>query len=109
MGTISTRQSALLDSELFDMLSKSALDVYFYVCDLTTERSRWSAAAVHEFDLKDEYQDGADWLWLCRIHPEDQTDFVRNLEISTVKELSEINSSVFHNASINACLVTMAP
>ena len=62
------------------MLSKSALDVYFYVCDLTTERSRWSAAAVHEFDLKDEYIAASDWMWLCRIHPEDQEKFVRDLE-----------------------------
>lgn len=75
-----TGQNQLLDCELFDMLSKSARDVYFYVCDLSSGRSRWSAAAVDEFELKDEYMEASDWMWLCRIHPEDQIAFVRDLE-----------------------------
>ena len=75
-----TTQSSLLDCELFDMLSQSAMDVYFYACDLSTGRSRWSSAAVNEFDLQDEYMEASDWMWLCRIHPEDQTKFVRDLE-----------------------------
>ena len=78
---LSTAQSSLLDCELFDMLSQSAMDVYFYVCDLSTGRSRWSSAAVEEFDLKDEYMEASDWMWLCRIHPEEQIKFVRNLEL----------------------------
>ena len=77
---ITENRDSLLDCELFNMLSQSASDIYFYVSDITSGRSRWSAAAVEEFDLKDEYMDGTDWLWLCRIHPEDQTAFVRDLE-----------------------------
>ena len=80
VADITENYDSVLDCELFDMLSQSSSDIYFYVSNIATGRSRWSAAAVEEFDLKDEYQDGADWLWLCRIHPEDQTDFVRNLE-----------------------------
>ena len=80
VADIAANHDSVLDCELFDMLSQSSSDVYFYVSDIATGRSRWSAAAVEEFDLKDEYQDGADWLWLCRIHPEDQTAFVRDLE-----------------------------
>ena len=80
VANITENYDSVLDCELFDMLSQSSSDIYFYVSNIATGRSRWSAAAVEEFDLKDEYQDGADWLWLCRIHPEDQTDFVRNLE-----------------------------
>lgn len=72
--------SPTLNCELFDLLSQSAMDVYFYVCDLEAGRSRWSAAAVEEFDLKNEYMEASDWMWLCRIHPEDQYNFVRNLE-----------------------------
>lgn len=73
-------QESLLDCELFDMLSQSATGVYFYICDLTAGRSRWSAAAVDEFELQDEYMEASDWMWLCRIHPEDQIKFVQDLE-----------------------------
>ena len=41
---------------------------------------RWSAGAVAEFELQDEYMEASDWMWLCRIHPEDQEKFVRDLE-----------------------------
>ena len=41
-----TQKDSLLDTELFDMLSQSATDVYFYVCDFTAGRTRWSAGAV---------------------------------------------------------------
>ena len=75
-----TQKDSLLDTELFDMLSQSATDVYFYVCDFTAGRTRWSAGAVAEFELQDEYMEASDWMWLCRIHPEDQEKFVRDLE-----------------------------
>ena len=75
-----TQKDSLLDTELFDMLSQSATDVYFYVCDFTAGRTRWSAGAVAEFELQDEYMEASDWMWLCRIPPEDQEKFVRDLE-----------------------------
>lgn len=92
MVEIASTQNTALDCELFDMLSQSAMDVYFYVCDFVGGRSRWSAAAVSEFDLQDEYMEASDWMWLCRIHPEDQNKFVRDLE----HMLSGQNGDVHH-------------
>lgn len=92
VADIAADLDSVLDCELFDMLSQSSSDIYFYVSDISSGRSRWSAAAVEEFDLKDEYQDGADWLWLCRIHPEDQPIFLRDLE----QMLTGQNGDVHH-------------
>ncbi len=91
VGTIASTQNSLLDCDLFGMLSQSAMDVYFYVCDLVNGRSRWSAVAVEEFDLKDEYMEASDWMWLCRIHPEDQNKFVKNLEQMMLGQTDDVH------------------
>ncbi|MDD3370110.1 MAG: GGDEF and EAL domain-containing protein [Lachnospiraceae bacterium] len=61
-----------LQNELFEAFANASENVYIYVCDMKTDRSRWSTHAVEYFDLPGEYMVDAGSIWMERIHPHDR-------------------------------------
>ena len=47
--------SDVFNNELFEAFASASDNVYIYVCDMKTDISRWSKAAVDYFGLAEEY------------------------------------------------------
>lgn len=63
--------SDIFNNELFEAFASASDNVYIYVCDMRTNLSRWSKAAVTYFGLEDEYLQDADKAWAKHVHPDD--------------------------------------
>ena len=64
---------------LFDAVSIIAEGAYVYVCDMKTNMSRWSKSAVEYFGLPDEYMLHAGLIWAEHIHPDDKSNYDKNI------------------------------
>ncbi|MBQ8965021.1 EAL domain-containing protein [Ruminococcus sp.] len=73
-------RSELLESRLFDGFADSSDRRYLYICDMSSDLSRWSRSAVEYFGLPGEYLQGADKLWAAHIHPEDRQKYLDDIE-----------------------------
>ena len=62
---------------LFDTLEGVANGSYVYVCDLRTDYSKWSKAAVDTFALPSDVVYKVYELWETIVHPDDRALFVR--------------------------------
>lgn len=63
--------SDIFNNELFEAFGSASDNVYIYVCDMKTDISRWSKAAVDYFGLEGEYLENAANVWGQHIHPDD--------------------------------------
>ena len=69
-----------LDDRTFQAISAVSDRMYFYLCNMQTNVSRWSANAVDYFDLPGEYMLDAGTVWEERIHPEDRGMYHADIE-----------------------------
>lgn len=67
-----------LDS-IFDAVSVFAEGAYVYVCDMTTNISRWTKTAVEYFGLPSEYMLEAGLIWAEHIHPDDREKYNKSI------------------------------
>lgn len=63
--------SDIFNNELFEAFGSASDNVYIYVCDMMTNISRWSKAAVDYFGLAGEYLEDAANVWGQHVHPDD--------------------------------------
>lgn len=69
-------------NSLYEAISVVAEGAYVYLCDMKTNMSRWSKAAVDFFDMPSEYMYDAGIIWEQKIHPDDRE--VYNKSISDI-------------------------
>lgn len=69
-----------LTDRTFTAFSGTSERSYIYLCNMETNVSRWSPAAVQYFDLPGEYMYGAGEIWESYIHPQDREMYHDNIE-----------------------------
>ncbi len=67
------------DSILFEMLSQSSRNVFFFYSDFRNNINRWSKSSVEYFGLPGEYLDTIDY-WYEKIHPDDIGKYMEDIE-----------------------------
>ena len=72
--------SDIFNNELFEAFGAASDHVYIYVCDMKTNISRWSKAAVDYFGLEGEYLEDAANVWAGHVHPDDLKTYMEDLE-----------------------------
>ena len=72
--------SDIFNNELFEAFASASDNVYIYVCDMKTDISRWSQAAVDYFGLEGEYLENAGAVWGQHIHPDDLKVYTEDIE-----------------------------
>jgi len=68
-----------LDNRVFDAFALTSSNRYIYLCNLSTDVSRWSTQAVLDFDLPSEYMLHADAIWEQHIHPDDRAAYRQDI------------------------------
>lgn len=71
--------SDIFNNELFEAFAAASDHVYIYVCDMKTDISRWSKAAVDYFGLEGEYLENAANVWGQHIHPDDMQIYTEDI------------------------------
>lgn len=66
------------DSKLFDILSESSPNTFFFAANVKENIARWSKGAVDYFGLESEILFPAEEKWGQRIHPDDYVVFSRS-------------------------------
>lgn len=69
-----------LDNRMFEVFCATSSNRYTYICNMSTNVSRWSLQAVRDFDLPSEYMYKADEIWETHIHPDDRGAFRKDIE-----------------------------
>ncbi len=72
--------SDIFNNQLFEAFGAASDHVYIYVCDMSTDISRWSKAAVDYFGLDGEYLEDAASVWGKHIHPDDRKVYTEDIE-----------------------------
>lgn len=72
--------SDIFNNELFEAFASASDHVYIYVCDMKTDISRWSKAAVDYFGLEGEYLEDAANVWGQHVHPDDLKAYTEDIE-----------------------------
>ena len=72
--------SDVFNNELFEAFASASDNVYIYVCDMKTDISRWSKAAVDYFGLEGEYIKNAGNMWAGHVHPDDLEVYTADIE-----------------------------
>lgn len=72
--------SDVFNNELFEAFASASDNVYIYVCDMRTDISRWSGAAVDYFGLAGEYLEDAAHVWAEHVHPDDLKVYTDDIE-----------------------------
>lgn len=72
--------SDIFNNELFEAFGAASDRVYIYVCDMKTNISRWSRAAVEYFGLAGEYLEDAENVWGEHVHPDDLKIYTEDIE-----------------------------
>lgn len=72
--------SDIFNNELFEAFGAASDHVYIYVCDMKTNISRWSRAAVDYFGLAGEYLEDAANVWAQHVHPDDLKVYTEDIE-----------------------------
>lgn len=71
---------SFLDSPVFAAFAATSDTTYIYVCNLSTNVSRWSRTAVDYFGLPGEYMLDAGNIWLGFVHPDDRAEYAEDVE-----------------------------
>lgn len=66
-------------NSLYEAISVVAEGAYVYLCDMKTNISRWSKAAVEFFNMPSEYMLNAGTLWEQKIHPDDREVYNKSI------------------------------
>lgn len=69
-----------LDSQIFSAFSETSERRYVYICNMSTNVSRWSKNAVDYFGLPSEYMYDAGHIWEEHIHPDDRAGYHEEIE-----------------------------
>lgn len=69
-----------LTDRVFSAFSATSDTTYIYICNLSTNVSRWSRTAVDYFGLPGEYMFDAGNIWLGFIHPDDREVYAKDVE-----------------------------
>ena len=77
--TLPAHRQYLLDS-LFESFSIVSDESYVFLCDMYYDYSRWSEAAVSNFDLPSQYMYGAGKIWEEHVHPDDRAAYRKSIE-----------------------------
>ncbi len=72
--------TSFLDERLFSAFASTAENAYIYVCNMSTNVSRWSKMAVDYFGLPAEYMFDAGNIWLGFIHPDDRQTYSEDID-----------------------------
>lgn len=72
--------TSFLDEWMFSAFSATSDTTYIYVCNMSTNVSRWSRTAVDYFGLPAEYMLDAGNIWLGFVHPDDRQMYSEDLE-----------------------------
>lgn len=72
--------SDVFNNQLFEAFGSASDNVYIYVCDMKTDISRWSGAAVDYFGLAGEYLENAANVWGQHVHPDDLKVYMEDIE-----------------------------
>lgn len=72
--------SDVFNNQLFEAFGAASDHVYIYVCDMKTDVSRWSKAAVDYFGLAGEYLEDAAHVWAEHVHPDDLKIYTEDIE-----------------------------
>lgn len=72
--------TSFLDERLFSAFAATAENAYIYVCNMSTNVSRWSRTAVDYFGLPGEYMFDAGNVWLGFIHPDDRHAYSEDID-----------------------------
>lgn len=70
----------ILESTIFKAFADASDNVYIYVTDVSTGKSRWSESAIKFFDLPGEYMNNPIKIWSEKIHPNDRRSFLDDIE-----------------------------
>ena len=65
-------QGPAVSDRVFQALAMTSTDRYFFVWNLDTHESQWSASCIHDFNLPSEHPFDPLPLWLDRVHPDDR-------------------------------------
>ncbi len=72
--------SDVFNNELFEAFASASDNVYIYVCDMKTDISRWSKAAVNYFGMSGEYLENAANVWAQHVHPDDLKVYMEDIK-----------------------------
>lgn len=70
---------SFLDTRTFTAFAETSRHQYVYICNMSTNVSRWSKNAVEYFGLSDEYIYDAGSEWAKHIHPEDRQAYIDDI------------------------------
>lgn len=73
----------VLQNKLFEILSSASDDIYFYICDVKRDYSRWSKNTVADFGVPEYVYNNAA-VWMEHIHPDDRETY--RLDVQAVFE-----------------------
>lgn len=69
-----------LTGAIFAAFAATSDSTYIYICNLSTNVSRWSKTAVEYFGLPSEYMQDAGNIWLGFVHPDDRAAYAQDIE-----------------------------
>ena len=74
-------QGLPVSDRVFQALAMTSTDRYFFVWNLDTKESQWSASAMRDFNLPSEHPFDPLPLWLERVHPDDRENVRAELDM----------------------------
>lgn len=69
-----------LQGAIFSAFAATSDTTYVYICNLSTNVSRWSKTAVEYFGLPGEYMYDAGSIWMGFVHPDDRAIYAEDIE-----------------------------
>lgn len=69
-----------LQGAVFSAFAATSDTTYVYICNLSTNVSRWSKTAVEYFGLPGEYMYDAGNIWMGFVHPDDRALYAEDVE-----------------------------
>jgi len=73
------KKNGLLENRFFDGFSDTSDRRYLYICDMSSNVTRWSRNAVEYFGFPGEYMDNAGDIWSSHIHPDDRQRYIDDI------------------------------
>ena len=74
-------QGPAISDRVFQALAMTSTDRYFFVWNLDTRESQWSASCIHDFNLPSEHPFDPLPMWLERVHPDDRENVETELDM----------------------------
>ena len=74
-------QGPAISDRVFQALAMTSTDRYFFVWNLDTRESQWSASCIHDFNLPSEHPFDPLPMWLDRVHPDDRDNVEAELNM----------------------------